>query len=107
MKLLLGLKKIKRLHALTLRWLIYINHSFVSRDGFYALAKNCYYLSFTKWFKYKTIVLLKVLLEWIQIWYDMVTLVVQNNIQKAEKAEISMNTISFSDSAKPSAFPVG
>ena len=24
----------------------------------------------------------KVLLEWIQFWYDMVTLVVQNNIQK-------------------------
>ena len=43
----------------------------------------------------------------------MVTLVVQNNIQKnpnakyAVKAEISMKTISFSDSAKPSAFSAG
>ena len=44
----------------------------------------------------------------------MVTLFVQNNIQKkklnakhALKAEISIKTISFSDSAKPSAFSAG
>ena len=29
--------------------------------------------------------LLKVLLEWMQFWYDVVTLVVQNNIQKPER----------------------
>ena len=27
----------------------------------------------------------KVLLEWIQFWYDMITLFVQNNIQKPER----------------------
>ena len=55
----------------------------------------------------------KVLLEWIQIWYDMVTLFVQNNIQKTRtqnmqlKAEISMKKISFSESGKRSAFSAG
>ena len=56
---------------------------------------------------------IKVLLQLIQFWYDIVTLVVQNNIQKnpnakyAVKAEISMKMISFSESAKPSAFSAG
>ena len=53
--------------------------------------------------------ILKVLVEWIQFYYFMVTLFVQNDMKKKNERktrsekEISMKTKSFNDSAKGSA----